>query len=364
MTSRFFVFAEFEEVPSSACRSLAAEQAERVPGSRLLAWVARHLAFSQASALPGQGGASALGHGCEARSMIIEASQRCRPLPTPATRETTALLRSLHWLGETAMVFRCGSFNLWRGGAFRGFIPQGGSPKWRDSASGLSLDPSAVSKVDVLDDGGAGQLDLHVPDAGACVSILCSSRGSFRSLVWEVFGCVRETGKRCLGGSATGDGLWLDESLDPAPGSLSGSDGSRALSKASFGIDLEDGLVRLRFASRALDLDLSAALRLVDRDGSMLRLADPEANTVVYLRSPASALPRGARRPSRRPSWRFPRPFAPQTHAAGCRLFENCPADREPIEESRFSPPLSAQCHESSIHLRIRLPLRFRPGPA
>jgi len=115
--------------------------------------------------------------------MIIEAALRCRNHPTPATQETAALLVSLHRLGEAVMVFRCGSFNLWRRGAFRGFVQQGGSPKWRDAASGLSLDPSAISRVEILDGGSAGpRLDMHVPGSGACVSILGSCRDSFRSL--------------------------------------------------------------------------------------------------------------------------------------------------------------------------------------
>jgi hypothetical protein len=209
------------------------------------------------------------------------------PLPTSAP-----CLRHLPRFGEAVLIFRCGFFNLWRRCRPEGFSRVAGAAKWRDAGCGLSLAPALLANAPLRQARQGGLRCDLLPPGKFAASLLYEADATFG---------IRGADAAVGGGAPMPaaafhaepeDGLWLDEKLgggNPRPAASTDANASWfSLEAGSEGRSL-----RLRFGTPFLDLDLTAALRVVDRDGPILRLADVGASTVLYLPEPEGGLPQG-----------------------------------------------------------------------
>lgn len=221
--------------------------------------------------------------------MISGLPSATRPPARHPAPESAELLRQLGRVGEVVLVFRCGFFNLWRRCRLRGFGPVANSRKWRDEGCGLSLDQETLRGVAPRgDEGGALRCELRLRSPAADVRIWIKEMEGLQGFVARQGSAVEPACLTSRFGVDTEAGCWLDESLAGAA-----PVGGAANPPASwFSLDAGEGgeVERVRFGSKALDLDVPTKLRVVDRDGPILRLADAGASTVLYLPEPEHGL--------------------------------------------------------------------------
>lgn len=244
----------------------------------------------QDNATPEQGDKSAsreCGDRCPMPVLAAKRSARPAPVAPPATAielplAASAFLEFLSELEDPGMVVRGGGLTLFQKMPFGVFVreTEAGPSFLRDTASGLSVDPSKLRRICLLHGGGLPpSFEIECDGAGFALAVWpgISDLATVCKLVSDVGGRpLPYEAVRCEGAAA-----WLDEI---GPEEVRGWH-----NRLVFDRDAETVFLSIRSSALAIAARFRPAL--VDRDGPTLRLSDEAGRHVLHFRAGADAVP-------------------------------------------------------------------------